>query len=39
MGPTSEGKKMKYAIISSSENMARLDEYKEITKNSVCLKD
>ncbi len=31
MGPTSEGRRMKYAIISSRENMANLDRYKEIT--------
>ena len=30
MGPTSYGKRMKYAIISSEANMARLNEYKEI---------
>ena len=30
MGPTSMGRKMKYAIISSEENMAELNEFKEI---------
>lgn len=32
MGATSEGRRMKYAIISSEENMANLDRYKEITR-------
>lgn len=32
MGPTSEGRQMKYLIISSSENMSKLEEYKEITR-------
>jgi len=32
MGPTSEGRRMKYAIISSEENMANLERYKEITR-------
>ena len=32
MGPTSEGRRMKYAIISSEENMARLDHYQEINR-------
>ncbi len=32
MGPTSEGRRMKYAIISSEENMAKLDRYKEIVR-------
>ena len=32
MGPTSEGRRMKYAIISSKENLSRLDQYKEINK-------
>lgn len=30
MGPTSYGRRMKFAIISSGENMARLEHYKEI---------
>lgn len=32
MGPTTEGRRMRYAIISSEENMAKLDRYKEITR-------
>lgn len=32
MGPTAEGRRMKYAIISSDENMAKLDRYKEIVR-------
>ena len=32
MGPTSEDRRMKYAIISSRENMADLDRYKDISK-------
>ncbi|MFC2117328.1 M14 family zinc carboxypeptidase [Bacteroidota bacterium] len=32
MGPTSEGRRMKYAIISSEENISKLDHYKEINK-------
>ncbi len=32
MGPTSMGERMKYAIISSSENMAGLERYREIAE-------
>jgi len=32
MGPTTEGRRMKYAIISSEENMADLDGYKRIVR-------
>ena len=32
MGPTTEGRRMKYAIISSEENMANLNKYKDIVK-------
>lgn len=32
MGLTSEGRDMKYAIISSADNMDKLDEYREIAK-------
>ena len=32
MGPTSEGRRMKYAVISSEANIEKLDEYKEINK-------
>lgn len=32
MGPTSEGKRMKYAVISSEENIEKLDLYKKINK-------
>ncbi|MCP4728101.1 MAG: hypothetical protein GY863_23885 [bacterium] len=32
MGPTSEGRRMRYAIISSEENMGKLERYKEITR-------
>ncbi len=32
MGPTSEGRRMKYAVISSEENIEKLDLYKEINK-------
>ena len=31
MGPTTEGRRMRYAIISSEENMANLDMYKVFT--------
>ena len=30
MGPTSYGRRMKYAVISSEENLAELDHYKDI---------
>ena len=33
MGTTPMGRPMKYAVISSEENMARLEEYKEISRN------
>jgi len=32
LGETSMGKRMKYAVLSSAENMARLDHYKSINK-------
>ena len=32
MGPTTEGRRMNYVIISSEENMAQLDKYKEIVQ-------
>ncbi len=32
MGPTSFGRRMKYAVISSEANMAQLESYKEINK-------
>ena len=32
MGPTSYGRRMKYAVISSEANMANLERYKEINK-------
>jgi len=32
MGPTSEGRRMKYAVISSEENMADLEKYKDIVR-------
>ncbi|KPK75577.1 MAG: hypothetical protein AMJ79_10885 [Phycisphaerae bacterium SM23_30] len=32
MGATSEGRRMKYAVISSAENMAQLDRYKDINR-------
>jgi hypothetical protein len=32
MGPTSMGRRMKYAVISSEENMAGLKKYKEISR-------
>lgn len=32
MGPTSFGRRMRYAVISSEENMANLDRYKEISQ-------
>ncbi len=31
-GPTSEARRMKYAVISSAENMGNLDRHKEITR-------
>ncbi len=33
MGPTSAGRRMKYAVVSSAENLARLDHFKEINKS------
>ena len=32
MGATSEGRRMKYGVISSSENLARLEEYKDLNR-------
>jgi hypothetical protein len=32
MGETSAGRRMKYGVISSAENLARLDHYKDISK-------
>ena len=32
MGETSYGRRMRYAVISSAENLARLDEYKDINR-------
>jgi len=32
MGPTSFGRRMKYAVISSAVNMAKLEQYKDINK-------
>ncbi|MCP4724748.1 MAG: hypothetical protein GY863_06915, partial [bacterium] len=32
MGPTTEGRRMKYAVISSEENMRNLDRYKDISR-------
>ncbi len=32
MGPTTEGRRMRYAIISSGENMANLAKYKDIVR-------
>ncbi len=32
MGPTAYGRRMKYAVVSSEENMANLDKYKEINR-------
>ncbi len=33
MGPTSAGRRMKYAAISSADNLARLDHFKELNKS------
>ena len=32
MGETSEGRRMKYAVISSAENLGNLDHYKEVNR-------
>ena len=32
MGPTTEGRRMKYVVISSAENIENLDKYKDITR-------
>ncbi|TFH37294.1 MAG: peptidase, partial [Bacteroidia bacterium] len=32
MGPTTEGRRMKYVVISSAENVSNLDKYKEIAR-------
>lgn len=39
MGPTSMGRRMKYGVISSEENMARLDELKEINRKLSLVRD
>ncbi len=39
MGKTSMGKPMIYAVISSEENMAKLDRFKEISKKLALAKD
>lgn len=39
MGPTSEGRRMRYAVISSEENMVNLDRYKEITHRLSLVRD
>ncbi len=39
MGPTSEGQRMKHAVISSAENMANLDRYKEINRRLSLVRD
>ena len=33
MGPTSAGRRMRYAVISSAENMANLDRFREIARS------
>ncbi len=39
MGPTTEGRRMKYAIISSEQNMSNLEKYKEITRRLSLARD
>ncbi|MFC1729665.1 M14 family metallopeptidase [candidate division KSB1 bacterium] len=39
MGPTSFGRRMKYGVVSSEENMARLDRYKEINEALSLVRD
>ena len=39
MGPTTEGRWMRYAIISSEENMANLDKYQNIVRKLSLVKD
>jgi len=39
MGKTSMGKPMIYAVITSEENMAKLDRYKEISRRLALAKD
>ena len=39
MGPTSFGRRMKYAVISDQDNMARLDHYKEINARLSLVRD
>ncbi|MFA9454237.1 MAG: M14 family zinc carboxypeptidase, partial [Candidatus Aminicenantaceae bacterium] len=39
MGPTSMGKRMKYAIISSEDNMVQLKKYQEISRKLSMARD
>jgi len=39
MGPTSMGKRMKYAIISSEDNMAQLEKYQDISRKLSLARD
>lgn len=39
MGATSEGRRMKYGVISSAQNLAELDRYKEINQQLTMAKD
>jgi hypothetical protein len=39
MGPTSMGRRMKYAVISSEDNMADLEKYQEITRKLSLARD
>ncbi len=39
MGETSEGRAMKYGVISSAENLARLDHYKDISRRLSLVRD
>lgn len=39
MGPTSYGRRMKYAVISSESNMARLEEFKSINARMSLVRD
>ena len=39
MGPTSAGRRMKYGVISSSQNLAALEHYKQINRKLSLVKD
>lgn len=39
MGPTTGGRRMKYAVISAEENLRRLDEFKSMNRRLALVKD